>query len=197
MHPVGTFTWSNVPKTATGYKLVTSPVQPESMTITAAGPNEKTVYYEIDETQKFVYKVNYFVKGTTTAVPGLGALTGSAPVGTFTWSNVPKTTTGYKLVTSPAQPASMTITAAGPNEKTVYYEIDDAQKFGYTVNYFIKGTTTAVPGITSLTGSAPVGEFTWSNVPKTETGYKLVTSPAQAGGHDNHGRRSERKDSIL
>ncbi|MGC6174522.1 hypothetical protein, partial [Lacrimispora sp. 38-1] len=110
--------------------------------------------------QKFGYTVNYFIKGTTTAVPGLKALTGNAPVGTFTWSNAPKTTTGYKLVTSPAQPASMTITAAGPNVKTVYYEVDDTQKFGYTVNYYIKGTTTAVPGLTPLTGNAPVGEFT-------------------------------------
>ncbi|MGC6178288.1 hypothetical protein, partial [Lacrimispora sp. 38-1] len=116
--------------------------------------------------------------GTTAAVPGLTPLTGSAPAGTFTWSNVSKTTTGYKLVTSPAQPASMTITAAGPNEKIVYYEIDDTQKFGYTVNYYIKGTTTAVPGLPPLTGSVPAGTFTWRNVPKTTTGYKLVTSPA-------------------
>ena len=129
----------NAPKTETGYKLVTSPAQPASMTITAAGPNQKMVYYEIDDTQKFGYTVNYLIKGTTTAVPGLASLTGSAPVGEFTWSNVAKTTTGYKLVTGPAQPASMTITAAGPNEKTVYYEIDDAQKFGYTVTYYIKG----------------------------------------------------------
>ncbi|MGC6177402.1 hypothetical protein, partial [Lacrimispora sp. 38-1] len=165
--PVGEFTWSNAPKTATGYKLVTSPAQPASMTITAAGPNEKTVYYEIDNTQKFGYTVNYYIKGTTAAVPGLAPLTGNAPVGEFTWSNAPKTATGYKLVTSPAQPASMTITAAGPNQKNVYYEIDDMQKFGYTVNYFIKGTTTAVPGLKALTGNAPVGTFTWSNAPKT------------------------------
>jgi uncharacterized repeat protein (TIGR02543 family) len=177
--PVGTFTWKNEPKTATGYKLVTSPQQPTSMTITAAGSNEQMVYYEIDETQKFNYTVNYFVKGTTTPVPGLSALTGSAPVGTFTWRNEPVTTTGYKLVTSSQQPASMTITAAGPNVQTVYYEIDDTQKFGYTVNYYIKGTTTAVPGLVSLNGNAPIGTFTWSNVTKTATGYKLVTSSPQ------------------
>ncbi len=177
--PVGTFTWKNEPKTATGYKLVTSPSQPTSMTITAAGSNEQTVYYEIDETQKFGYTVNYFVKGTTTPVPGLAALTGSAPVGTFTWKNEPVTTTGYKLVTSSQQPASMTITAAGPNVQTVYYEIDETQKFGYTVNYYIKGTTTPVPGLISLNGKAPIGTFTWSNVTKTATGYKLVTSLPQ------------------
>ncbi|WP_277406631.1 InlB B-repeat-containing protein [Lacrimispora xylanisolvens] len=177
--PVGTFTWKNEPKTATGYKLVTSPTQPTSMTITADGSNEQTVYYEIDETQKFNYTVNYFVKGTTTPVPGLSALTGSAPVGTFTWKNEPVTTTGYKLVTSSQQPTSMTITATGPNVQTVYYEIDETQKFGYTVNYYIKGTTTAVPGLESLKGKSPIGTFTWSNVTKTATGYKLVTSSPQ------------------
>ena len=55
--PVGEFSWTNEVKTATGYKLVTSPVQPTSMIITAAGPNVKNVYYEVDETQKFDYKV--------------------------------------------------------------------------------------------------------------------------------------------
>ena len=122
-------------KTATGYKLVTSPVQPTSMIITAAGPNVKNVFYEIDETQKFDYKVNFYIKGSTTPVPGLAALEGEAPVGEFSWTNEVKTATGYKLVTSPVQPTSMIITAAGPNVKNVYYEVDETQKFDYKVEF--------------------------------------------------------------
>ena len=93
------FSWTNEAKTATGYKLVTSPVQPTSMIITSAGPNVKNVFYEIDETQKFEYKVNFYINGTTTPVPGLAALEGEAPVGEFSWTNEAKTATGYKLVT--------------------------------------------------------------------------------------------------
>ncbi|MBE5988979.1 MAG: hypothetical protein E7250_14745 [Paenibacillaceae bacterium] len=174
--PVGTFTWKNDPKTVTGYKLAAD--QPTSMTITSGGPNEKTVYYEIDETQNFDYSVNYYIKDTTTGVPGLEALAGKKPVGEFTWTNKSKTPTGYKLMAD--QPTSMIITSDGPNEKTVYYEIDDTQKFGYTVNYFIKDTTTAVPGLKSMTGSKPVGEITWRNEPKTTTGYKLMAKQPES-----------------
>ena len=133
--PVGEFKWTNVAKTETGYKLVISPVQPTSMIITAAGPNVKNVFYEIDETQKFEYKVNFYINGTTTPVPGLAALEGEAPVGEFSWTNEAKTATGYKLVTSPVQPTSMIITAAGPNVKNVYYEVDETQKFDYKVEF--------------------------------------------------------------
>ena len=177
--PVGEFSWTNEVKTATGYKLVTSPVQPTSMIITSAGPNVKNVFYEIDETQKFEYKVNFYINGTTTPVPGLAALEGEAPVGEFSWTNEAKTATGYKLVTSPEQPTSMIITAAGPNVKNVFYEIDETQKFEYKVNFYINGTTTPVPGLAALEGEAPVGEFSWTNEVKTATGYKLVTSPVQ------------------
>ncbi|GAA6292731.1 hypothetical protein F220043C3_11650 [Enterocloster asparagiformis] len=156
--PVGEFKWTNVAKTETGYKLVTSPVQPTNMMITAAGPNVKNVYYEVDDTQKFEYKVNFYIKDSTTPVPGLAALEGEAPVGEFKWTNVAKTETGYKLVTSPVQPTNMMITAAGPNVKNVYYEVDDTQKFEYKVNFYIKDSTTPVPGLAALEGEAPVGE---------------------------------------
>ena len=143
---------------------------------------DRTVFYakfEIDTDQKFDYKVNFYIKGSTTPVPGLTALEGEAPVGEFKWTNVAKTATGYKLVTNPVQPTSMIITAAGPNVKDVYYEIDDTQKFDYKVNFYIKGSTTPVPGLAALEGEAPVGEFSWTNEVKTATGYKLVTSPVQ------------------
>ncbi|MDF2888455.1 MAG: doubled motif anchor protein, partial [Lacrimispora sp.] len=148
----------------------------------ASGWVNGTTYYAkfaVDDAQRFAYTVNYYINGTTTAVPGLEPRTGSEPVGTFNWSNESVTDTGYKLVTNPAQPTSMTITAAGPNQQTVYYEIDDAQKFDYTVNYYINGTTAVVPGLEPRTGSEPVGTFNWSNESVTDTGYKLVTSPAQ------------------
>ena len=99
---------------------------------------DRTVFYakfEIDTDQKFDYKVNFYIKGSTTPVPGLAALEGEAPVGEFSWTNVAKTATGYKLVTSPEQPTSMIITAAGPNVKNVYYEVDETQKFDYKVEF--------------------------------------------------------------
>ena len=99
---------------------------------------DRTVFYakfEIDTDQKFDYKVNFYIKGSTTPVPGLTALEGEAPVGEFKWTNVAKTATGYKLVTSPVQPTSMIITAAGPNVKNVYYEVDETQKFDYKVEF--------------------------------------------------------------
>ena len=91
----------------------------------------------------------------------------------------------------------MTITAEGPNEKTVYYEIDETQKFGYTVNYYIKDSTNAVPGLEALTGSAPVGAFTWSNELKTATWLQAGEKSGSANRHDNHSLWSERKYGVL
>ncbi len=61
-------------------------------------------------------------------------MTGSKPIGKFTWTNVSKTATGYKLVGG--QPDSMMIKADDPNTVNVYYEIDKDQKLNYKVKYF-------------------------------------------------------------
>ncbi|GAA6292734.1 hypothetical protein F220043C3_11680 [Enterocloster asparagiformis] len=181
--PVGEFSWTNVAKTATGYKLVTSPVQPTNMMITAAGPNVKNVYYEVDETQKFDYKVNFYIKDSTTPVPGLAALEGEAPVGEFSWTNVAKTETGYKLVTSPVQPTNMMITAAGPNVKNVYYEVDETQKFDYKVE-FVKMVNGSKEDLEpSITETFNV-EADVTASPKNIPGYTLVgfgTNPENYG----------------
>ncbi|GAA6292732.1 hypothetical protein F220043C3_11660 [Enterocloster asparagiformis] len=85
------------------------------MMITAAGPNVKNVFYEIDDTQKFEYKVNFYIKDSTTPVPGLAALEGEAPVGEESSSvddvyyerrAEPVIRPGYK----PGQPTNMMIT---------------------------------------------------------------------------------------
>lgn len=100
--------------------------------------------YEIDETKKFGYTVNRYIKGTTTAVPGLSEnqFKGEAPLGTFDWTNEAKTTTGYKLVTKPLQPTSMPITSdPSKNIANVYYEVDDSQTLTYRVTYRKEGDT--------------------------------------------------------
>ncbi|MDF2888697.1 MAG: LPXTG-motif cell wall anchor domain protein, partial [Lacrimispora sp.] len=112
---------------------------------------------------------------TTTAVPGLEPRTGSEPVGTFTWSNESVTDTGYKLVTNPAQPTSMTITAAGLNQKIVYYEVDEDQTLNYTIKYFYNNSeeSAAEENLKVLVANPTVGQVQL----KAKAGYQLSNTP--------------------
>ena len=54
------------------------------------------------------------------------------------------------------------------------FEVDQEQTFGYTINYFIQGTETPVPGIeTPVTGEGYVGEKITIDHPTVKTGYKV------------------------
>jgi uncharacterized repeat protein (TIGR02543 family) len=113
-----------------------------------------TVTNAIDSEQKFAYTVNRFVKGTETPVRGFseGDIHGEASLGNFTWSNLDKTTTGYKLVTNPVQPTSMQISSdATKNVETVYYEIDDTQTRSYKVTYWKEGESQPFDTVDDLT----------------------------------------------
>ena len=135
--------------------------------------NGATFYakFDVDVNQKFSYKVNYYIKDTEKEVPGLNARTGSRPIGVFEWVNEPTTTTGYKLMAD--QPESMSITATGPNEKTVYYEVDENQTLNYKIKYFYNNTEDAGAAEKVL-----VADPTVTQVPlKDKVGYKLSDKP--------------------
>ena len=120
--------------------------------------------------------MNYYIKDTTTPVPGLEAKTGSSPVGTYRWTNPEKTATGYKLVTKPEQPTSMSITSeTAKNVATVYYEVDAEQTFGYTVKYYYNNIedSSAEENMKVLVANPIVDQ-----VPlKPKNGYKLADTP--------------------
>ena len=128
--PVGTFRWEN--PTVTGYKLKEN--QPNSMEVTAEGPNVTNVYYVVDEEQTFAYTVNFYEDGTTDKVAE--SFEGYHALGTFSWEN--PIIEGYVLKEN--QPSSMEITAEGTNVVNVYYELDEnkdeiADKYQVTVMF--------------------------------------------------------------
>ncbi|WP_372999536.1 InlB B-repeat-containing protein, partial [Lutispora sp.] len=111
-------------------------------------PNELYCQYEVDESQQFGYTINYYIDGTTEPVPGIdpNPVTGTGHVGEVIDIAHPAVTTGYKVADE--QPTSLTVTAnAAANVADVYYVVDESQQFGYTINYYIDGTTEPVPGI--------------------------------------------------
>lgn len=137
-----------------------------------------TVQNQIDTNQKFGYTVNRYIKGTTTPVKGFteNELSGSAPLGTFTWTNLERTTTGYKLVTTPAQPTSMMITTdATKNTANVYYEVDDSQTRSYKVTYWKDGEKLPFDTKTGLTvlEANPIVAYESIAMDNVPTGYEL------------------------
>ena len=119
--------------------------------------------------------MNYYIEGTTTPVPGIetNPVTGKGYVGQVISIEHPEVTTGYKVCED--QPTSLTVTNDGKATATVYYEVDTEQTFDYTVNYYIEGTTTPVPGIETnpVTGKGYVGQVISIEHPEVTTGYKV------------------------
>ena len=134
--------------------------------------------FEIDKNQKFGYTVNYYIKGTSTKVPGIGPnpATGSGYLGENVLVSHPSSDQGYKVCAD--QPTGLTVSAnATNNVVNVYYEIDENQKFGYTINYYIKGTSTKVPGINPnpVTGSGYLEQKIDVSHPRSDQGYVVCT----------------------
>ncbi|MGC6177537.1 doubled motif LPXTG anchor domain-containing protein, partial [Lacrimispora sp. 38-1] len=130
----------NAPKTTTGYKLMTG--QPESMIITAAGPNEKTVYYEIDEDQTLNYKIKYFYNNSEDEKAEENS---KVLVADPTVNQVPlKAKAGYKLSDKPYNPELPTAITEENNVINVYY---DPVQVNYVVNlyYQVNGGYTEEP----------------------------------------------------
>ena len=164
------------PIVTTGYKVMEN--QPTSLMVKEDGTATATVYYEIDESQKdFAYKINYFIKGGTTKVPGINPnpVEGNGYINEVITIGHPIVTTGYKVMKG--QPTSLVVKADGTAEETVYYEADEAQKdFAYKINYFIKGGTTKVPGIdpNPIEGKGYIDEVITIEHPTVKTGYKVM-----------------------
>ena len=164
------------PIVTTGYKVMKG--QPTSLVVKADGTAEETVYYEADEAQKdFAYKINYFIKGGTTKVPGIdpNPIEGKGYIDEVITIEHPTVKTGYKVMKD--QPANLIVKADGKAEATVYYEIDESQKdFAYKIDYFIKGGTTKVPGINPnpVEGEGHINEVITIDHPTVTTGYKVM-----------------------
>ena len=152
--------------------------QPTSLIVTEDGTAETTVFYEIDESQNnFSYKINYFIKGGTTKVPGIdpNPVEGTGYINEVITVDHPTVTTGYKVMKD--QPTSLIIKEDEKAEATVYYEIDESQKdFAYKINYFIKGGTIKVPGIepNPVEGKGYINEVITVEHPVVTTGYKVM-----------------------
>ena len=163
------------PRSDQGYKVCAD--QPTGLTVSAnATNNVVNVYYEIDENQKFGYTVNYYIKDTSTKVPGINPnpVTGRGYLGQKIGVSHPRSDQGYKVCAD--QPTGLTVSAnATNNVVNVYYEIDENQKFGYTVNYYIKDTSMKVPGISPnpVTGSGYLGQKIDVSHPSSDQGYKV------------------------
>ena len=164
------------PNVTTGYKVMEN--QPTKLIVKEDGTAETTVFYEIDEGQKnFAYKINYFIKGGTTKVPGIepNPVEGKGYINEVIAVEHPVVTTGYKVMKE--QPTSLIVTEDGTAETTVFYEIDESQNnFSYKINYFIKGGTTKVPGIdpNPVEGTGYINEVITVDHPTVTTGYKVM-----------------------
>ena len=88
--------------------------QPTKLIVKEDGTAETTVFYEIDEGQKnFAYKINYFIKGGTTKVPGIepNPAEGKGYINEVIKVKHPTVTTGYKVMKD--QPTSLLVKEDG------------------------------------------------------------------------------------
>ncbi len=118
-----------------------------------------TAKFEVDQTVKFNYEVNYFIDETTKPVPGIdpNPKTGTGYVGEWvTWEN-PATSGGYKL--KEWQPTGLTVTNDNKASATVYYAVDPSQT--YDVTY--KAETGGQVARLAADGTKPVYGLRWTN----------------------------------
>ena len=145
------------------------------------------VFYILDETQKFDYMIHYYIKDTETPVPGIeeNPVTGEGYVGEEISIEHPTVKTGYKVCAD--QPTKLTVKNDDSASAIVYYEVDTAQKFKYTVNYLEEETDKVLSA--PVTGEGYVGEE--KTVEAIDiAGYTLVTQSPQTIKVTNDGKAS-------
>lgn len=118
--------------------------------------------------------IKYYLKGTTTVVPGSSTLKQSATgsVGDK-YSETAPTISGYTLTS--AKTVSGTY-GSTPTDVIFYYKADTST---VTVNYYVKGTTTKITDSKTLNGN--IGD-SYTSQAATVTGYTLVATPTNASG---------------
>ncbi len=135
------------------------------------------IYYEVDNSQTFTHTINYYLSGTTNLVPGIernsDMVTGA--IGYSKTVTYPTAPSGYKLVDTNITSETVTIVNGFNTSSIVYYEIDVTQNtFIGKINYYLKGTTNKVPGITpnpdSVTGY--IDQVVNVIAPVAPSGYK-------------------------
>ena len=168
-----------------GYTLVTK--SPQTIKVTNDGKASITFYYKVDETQKFDYMIHYYIKDTETPVPGIeeNPVTGEGYVGEEISIDHPTVKTGYKVCAD--QPTKLIVKNDDSASTIVYYEVDTAQKFKYTVNYLEEETDKVLSA--PVTGEGYVGEE--KTVEAIDiAGYTLVTKSPQTIKVTNDGKAS-------
>lgn len=120
-------------------------------------------------------EIKYYLKGTTTPVPGSDTLAKSTTPGVVggTYSETAPTISGYTLTS--AKTVSGTY-GSTPTDVIFYYKADAST---VTVNYYVKGTTTKIADSKTLNGN--VGD-SYTSQAATVTGYTLVATPTNASG---------------
>ena len=122
------------PQVATGYKVKAG--QPESLTIesTEAAGNTAVVYYEVDQDQKFAWRINYLEQGTDAVVApaaeGTGYLTQQV-------SQPNPEVYGFSVADGSLSTLVTISQTEGVNEVTVYYVRDN-----FTINATIDSNGT-------------------------------------------------------
>lgn len=140
------------------------------------------VYYVVDNAQSLSYTLEHYTvfdgKETLYQV-GTGTVTKANPEVTLS----PITITGYAYDETLTGTLPTEITANGQIIK-MKYSVDSNQTFAYSVNYYILGTTTPVPGIDQTEGTGngtPSGTDTLGATvdilqPTLTTGYKVAAN---------------------
>ncbi|WP_421016821.1 MucBP domain-containing protein [Furfurilactobacillus cerevisiae] len=120
-------------------------------------------------------EIKYYLKGTTTPVPGSETLAKSTTPGVVggTYSETAPTISGYTLTSDKTVSGTYGST---PTDVIFYYKADAST---VTVNYYVKGTTTKITDSKTLNGN--VGD-SYTSQAATVTGYTLVATPTNASG---------------
>ncbi len=150
---------------------------PTELIVKTDGTAVATVYYCVNPEESFAYTINYFLNGTTNPVPGIvpSTVTGMGVIGQDVQINPPAVSTGYKVAGS--YPNKITITSdADANAATIYYVVDTAQTFQYTVHYVTTAGTVLQQPQSGYRPVESVVDLTASPI----TGYKPVAeNPTQ------------------
>ena len=125
------------PPIVTWYKLVAG----QTTTFTVNSNNfEKNIYYEIDNWQKYSYKVDYYKKNVKFETETWNVLKADPKVNSVT----DKRPNGYKLDTANSTTLPHTVTADNETINIKYIVDTSARIFAYEIQYLEDGTTTEI-----------------------------------------------------
>ncbi|MDO5689934.1 MAG: MucBP domain-containing protein [Tissierellia bacterium] len=128
--------------------------------------NHKTVYYVVDESQLFTYRIDQFLlkdngggsfSKTKAPVPGTSQIIDKEPVDRLIDLNMITAPNGYRLATEEelgeAQSTTLTVTSDNLAQAALYYLPDENQYVGYEVHYQLEdGRVLADPLINENAG---------------------------------------------